>query len=670
MAWWVLVAILVATTVLTALLQPKSKPPKPSALGDFQAPTAEEGRVVSVIFGTVKVAGPNVIWYGDFHAYPIKARSGIFSKTTTGYRYYMTMQLALCHGVIDSGFSITAGQAPDDIAVPHTVISTTTDLITLRMTAPGLFGGDDRAAGSEGGLEGEVRIYRGTATQGSDPYLNSVMGFSSPEYRGLCHAVLGECYLGTSNYLKNINFVLGRFPSNLGLAAGVTRIVNDANPVEIIYEAMTNATWGLGLLSSRFDLPIWRAAATTLASEGMGMSLQLDTDREAGDLIADVLRHIDAAIQTDPETGLWTIKLIRADYDPDDPDLLELSEEDQTEPPEFNRGSWDETWNEIKINYLNGATFKPGVVQAQDPANVSIVGMVKSQTLDFLGFSRAALAQTVAMRELKAYSYPFGKVRLHAKRKAWPLRVGSPFKLSWAPAGITSMICRVLAIDYGRLESGVIEIDAIEDEFAIAYSAFDPPEDSAWVDPIADPEPPAAQILEEAPLEWLATAAAEERVLVGAVRADYSSAGYDIWADEGAGFFNSNKADKFCPSGTLTAGYLRTTSALDAAGFTIENARDLADLLGTDAAGRARGDCLLIIEEEFCAFQGITDNEDATWTFTNIVRGAYDTFPADHAEGTRVFIARDAGTWYLFPYRADQANDIDAGGDQFIVVED
>ncbi len=660
MAFWLLLLIVVAATVVSALLAPH---PKGAGPGEFQGPTAEEGRVIPVIFGTVKIAAPTVAWYGDYRTYPIEVRSGLFSKTTIGYRHYVGMDLILCHGPIESTFDIFAGQSPDDIQVPHIILETTPDVIWLDMIAPGLFGGDDRTIASEGGFDGGIGLYRGTQSQAADDYLTVQLGMGAPEYRGICHAVLRGCYVGKTNTIRNLNFVLRRYPNGLGYGA----VDGDANPAEIIYEAMTNAVWGLGRASSRFDPSSFHAAAAQLESEGMGMSFQWDTDGEAQELIADVLRHIDAVLQTDPQTGKWRLDLIRAEG-PGGP----LGPDDLIEAPQFARGTWDETWNEVKVSFTDRTTFKPRLVQAHDSANQIVTGTVRSQNLDFPGFTRVDIAQSVAMRELKAHSYPFAKVNLKAKRKAFSLRVGKPFTIQWPDIGITSLTFRPLTIDYGELADGAIKVDAVEDAFAVAYSAFDPPDDSAWTDPISDPEPPAAQWIQESPLEWLLAPMAQERILVGAVRADNSSRGYQIQADEGDGYFHSNTAERFAPSGLLTANYLRTTGALDAMGFTLESAQDLALVEGTDAAGRARGDCLLVFEDtgEICAFQTITDNEDGTWTFTNIVRGVSDTLPADHAAGVRVFIIRDLGTWFLFPYRIETAEETDAGGDQFLVVED
>jgi uncharacterized protein (DUF2062 family) len=68
--------ILVSAYALGTLLAPKPKSPKPSALSDFEIPTAEEGRAIPVIFGTVTVKGPNVTWYGDLRRSAVKTKSG------------------------------------------------------------------------------------------------------------------------------------------------------------------------------------------------------------------------------------------------------------------------------------------------------------------------------------------------------------------------------------------------------------------------------------------------------------------------------------------------------------------------------------------------------------------------------------------------------------------
>lgn len=71
-----MIAVLVVAAFVSAALAPKQAPPKPSSLSDFDVPTADEGREIPVVFGTVTVTGPNVIWYGDFGVDAITAKGG------------------------------------------------------------------------------------------------------------------------------------------------------------------------------------------------------------------------------------------------------------------------------------------------------------------------------------------------------------------------------------------------------------------------------------------------------------------------------------------------------------------------------------------------------------------------------------------------------------------
>lgn len=67
MPWWFLIqlAIGVALMVVAYALAPKPKQAKPAASSDLEAPTAEAGRPIPVVFGSLEIKGSNVLWYGD-----------------------------------------------------------------------------------------------------------------------------------------------------------------------------------------------------------------------------------------------------------------------------------------------------------------------------------------------------------------------------------------------------------------------------------------------------------------------------------------------------------------------------------------------------------------------------------------------------------------------------
>ena len=47
------------------LIMPQPKREKPPEVQDMDNPTADAGRPIPVVFGTVTVKGLNVVWYGD-----------------------------------------------------------------------------------------------------------------------------------------------------------------------------------------------------------------------------------------------------------------------------------------------------------------------------------------------------------------------------------------------------------------------------------------------------------------------------------------------------------------------------------------------------------------------------------------------------------------------------
>lgn len=71
MVWPQILAAIVLQVIAYALT-PKPQGPRAPTVEDLDAPTAEEGRPIPVVFGTITVTGPNVLWYGDLATTPVK----------------------------------------------------------------------------------------------------------------------------------------------------------------------------------------------------------------------------------------------------------------------------------------------------------------------------------------------------------------------------------------------------------------------------------------------------------------------------------------------------------------------------------------------------------------------------------------------------------------------
>ena len=75
MVWWY-VAVFIVALVVSYVTTPKPESQPPPGLGDVKSPVAEEGIEIPVLFGTRRLDGPNVVWYGDVKGVAIMKEGG------------------------------------------------------------------------------------------------------------------------------------------------------------------------------------------------------------------------------------------------------------------------------------------------------------------------------------------------------------------------------------------------------------------------------------------------------------------------------------------------------------------------------------------------------------------------------------------------------------------
>ena len=107
MGFWLVVILWAVTFAVSQLLTPKPEfeDAKAATLDEFNFPTATEGRMMPLGWGTDKIAGPNVLWYGDLRTSAItqKVKSGLFNskRVVVGHRYSPVASpggFPSCHG--------------------------------------------------------------------------------------------------------------------------------------------------------------------------------------------------------------------------------------------------------------------------------------------------------------------------------------------------------------------------------------------------------------------------------------------------------------------------------------------------------------------------------------------------------------------------------------------
>jgi len=359
-----------------------------------------------------------------------------------------------------------------------------TEQTTITINKPDLFGGKKK----EGGVAGKVHVMMGNLTQLMPAELASKFNRTPqtmPAYRGICNMFFynGQgkkgFYWGSNRYyLPDVSVNLTRIPK--GLNPSIARIGNDANPAHIIYECMTNRDWGMGAPNTAFDLTSFNNAAQTLYDEKFGLSMMWSDQMEIEAFIGEVLDHIDATLFVHPRNGLFTLKLIRNDYNVDE--LPEYTPDNAT-LVNFQRKGWGETINELTVTYKNPANEEEVSFTIQDPANIAMQGAVVTDNRNYYGIRNGTLASKVANRDLRAASAPLCSCEIEINRTAWDMVPGDVVLITWPEYGLQRVPMRVGPVDYGKDGSPRVRASLVEDVFFLpeADSYYIPP-DTEWQD--------------------------------------------------------------------------------------------------------------------------------------------------------------------------------------------
>lgn len=430
----------------------------------------------------------------------------------------------------------------------------------------------------------------------------------------------------------------------------VNRVNVGMNPAHIIRECLTNTVWGMGYSPADIDDDSFTAAATTLQAERFGLSFIWDKETTIESFIQEVCKHIDATLFVDRETGKFTLKLIRGDYNV--ADLIHLDETSVSRVENVSRPAQSELVNSITVNYTDPLTGKEASVTVHDTALVSIYGKVSNATIHYPGITSRDLATKIAQRDLRVFSNPRLSCTIYADRTAASLNVGDAFLFTWPELEIESMVMRVVSIGLGDGINNTVKITATEDIFALPNSSTTvvPPDrldrmpiprpsipvidpDIIWGKPFELPYGILNELLGPVRINRILNANPKTAFLgVIAERPDsYLAAGFTptLAVENSAKKFVEVSAFTFAPTAQISEALAPNAKVVK-----ITNGVNLNEALGTRIA---------MIGEELVRIDNI-DLEAGTIT---LGRGIFDTVPTHHPAGTKIrFIeGRIASDW-------------------------
>lgn len=402
---------------------------------------------------------------------------------------------------------------------------------------------------------------------------------------------------------------------------------SDMNPAHIIRECLTDTAWGMGYATSDIDSTSFEAAADTLHTEGMGISILWDREQPIDDFIGLILQHIDAVLYVSRSTGKFVLNLIREQVP-----TVTLDETNVSDVNNAKRPTVSELTNLVNVVYWNCDTDEQASLSLHNEALRQVQGVEISTTQQYPGFTQLDIAQRVAERDLRALSTPLLSCEVIASREAAVLNIGDTFTLSWPDLNISSVTMRANEIDYGDGIDNSVKILAVEDVFATPSETVRGTPSEVWTDPdTGTPVAAVARVLTETPYYVLVQEIGE--IDADAILANDSDAGFllaaggragaelnaNVLVDAGSGYVDSEVVD-FHPYAELSADITETSTVL-----TIQNDKDM-DLLETGTIAQ--------IGDELVRVDAVTESSPTgSYVSVTVGRGILDTTPRRHLTG-------------------------------------
>lgn len=694
MGWIASLVLFIGSTASSVLLNRRTEQ-KPPGSDEIDFPTLDSKAKRAIVWGRAKRSGPNILWWGDYRAYPETDEDLWGRESTVGFRHHFGIQFGLCAGELDELTRVWMG---DQIILDTPIVGEGTGDIY----EPRMWGGE--ALGQEGGVVGVLEFYPGSKTQSASSYLQGLQGgvTETPAYRGMAHAVwrgpsagfhdlvdsgtyedvngddqpnynwrghrylffpLG--YLGMVQTPAPLSFEVKRIPNGLGLSGGKEVCgAGGANLANVFYDMLTNADWGMGESASDIDTTNFSAAADVFYTEGNGFDFAWVNESTLDDVWRIVEEQGDCFCHFNRNTEKWEIKLIRADYTLGSLPVLDSSNVLRVE--EWKVPLWDDTKNQVfasaEVYSEKVKNWITTVAHSPDIANFNAQGgKYESVDVEFPGCSDRDLLEQLSARRLRVVSRPLRFGTMLVDRVGWDINPGDVLRFSYEFADgstVTDMPIRIRSVRLGEIEKNEIRLDFDEDVFFYYAGLTAAPNDSDWEDPITvpDPIPTDEDVIEELPRAIAVRSPAPgsfDRLLLGCRYQNDGASRVPVFTRHASGsptgaYDSDTTILRFLPVGALNAALPQDTTNPTTSGT--EDIRvdptpsAVVELLAAfDTLTATAGDIganlynLVKIDDEILAVTTVVDN--TTHILLRVAyRGFMDTTPRPHALGSSVFV--------------------------------
>lgn len=426
-----------------------------------------------------------------------------------------------------------------------------------------------------------------------------------------------------------------------------SKIGDDANPADIIYEILKNEYWGCNYPDDRIDLDSLYKLGKTCFKESLGLSVSINRSSTVKEYLNKILKHINGVMFDNPKTGKLTFKLIRNDFDVETIPKFNTS---NCEEMQFTRLDWSETTSAISVEFTDASyKYESSTVIVQDMANVMITKNYSESSEDGTYYTVAENAKAFAQLLLTTAGYPLATIGFTTNRYAYNLTIGDAILVSWLPYGIDKQVFRVTDVDYGSLTNGGIKVTAVEDVFSFDKSHYGRVTIPSW----ENPNTPADDIVYYKYIELPYEIARDLNTWIYCMANKPSNVvrSYTIWRRKNNGtLYASNQSSLFTTTCSLIHP-LTEYYGIDKTGIEIqpmgENSTKQLDNLYDEITnpnndglyGNRTGRNIAVIGDEIISYNSIKKTATGTYILEDVIRGIYDTIPQYHTIIEPMFLA-------------------------------
>jgi len=581
----------VVGAIFAFLFRPKPESPDmaPATLDSFSITTANEGSVVPIVFGKVRIPG-NIIWYGNLITEEVTeeagGKGGGGGETVVGYNYYLDVWEALCYGKI----SLIKTYVQDK---EQTISASSTDF-----------------------NDGTQSIYP------TEP------GTYANRIPRVAHIFWKKWFLGENQtYVPTVHFVverdLGSSPINHAVMS------NGHNPAAIIYQILIDN----GASVSDIDLSSFNDAADYWYNQGYGLNLILSSSQKAKKQIAHVLSYVGGAFGEDDE-GRFFLKA----FDPNDSAVATVNTEDFLDFT-FTRKTWDQTYNIFRGTYLDESKdFTQRVLIIGNRANIQLQGRQRVLNVDLKAFRDVDAASKRLWEIMKEQSYPGAQIEFVTTMKFRSVKVGEIVEINNSEYGISSAEFRVINKDISEIDKNRISWRAIQVTETLFDDNYETAGGSEWTNPDYTPAALVHQAIFELP--YNPTYGHDTAYLMLAARVHSFETGWvAMVSSTGTDYESYGKFTGWAQYGTLDETYPDDTYSIDdETGILFTPYRDdptFNTISRTDLFGKNR---FALLGNEIVRFERVTPVGSNQYRLEGIVRGVLNTPVESHSSGSDIWL--------------------------------